>query len=138
MSSLQELLELVNQATVDDLLELSRADLQMIAGSVSPADFKQFMIAKNIKIFGGVNAYIDNIFNTNTIQRSLAITNSNLRSSTIQGLLELLTTLQIYPDITPENRAHIERAITQLNQSPAPAAGGRKKRSRKSRKARSS
>ena len=116
------------------MLELSREDLQTIARSVSPEDFKKFMIAKNIKIFGGVNGYIDDIFSKNTIQRSLAITNSGQRRSTIQGLIGLLLTLKNHPDSTPEKRARIDAAIMELNQLPAPAAGGRKKRSRKSRR----
>ena len=90
-------------------------------------DKARFFIEKNIKIFGGINAYIKDIMdNTNIFKLSL-------REK--RGVRDMLTMLKTYPGISTNNKLEIERAIHTTRSEPGAAAGGKRRTKRAKRKA---
>jgi len=111
-----------------------------------PEEFADYIIAKNIKISGGVNQYITHFLNEHPaygmdpIEYALSLPFGERRAGTIESTTIVLSKMLIQPGVTPANRARIEAAIDRLNPSlpgaAAPAAGGARRRSRRRRSTR--
>jgi predicted nucleic acid-binding OB-fold protein len=132
--NLQGALEIVNELSVEDLQALSRDQLLYIISGLTAEEAREFMFAKNIKIFGGINGYVENFLSTGTVMKMKTMPNEIERRIGIQGALNALNKMLTYDDLTEENRTRINEAILQLTNETAPAAGGyrRKNKSRKS------
>jgi hypothetical protein len=107
-----------------------------------PEEFADYIIAKNIKISGGVNQYITHFLNEHPaygmdpIEYALSLPFGERRSGIIESTTIVLSKMLVQPGLTPANRARIQAAIDRLNPlhpgAAAPAAGGgaRQRRSR--------
>jgi len=99
-----------------------------------PEEFADYIIAKNIKISGGVNQYITHFLNEHPaygmdpIEYALSLPFGERRSGIIESTTIVLSKMLIQPGLTPANRARIQAAIDRLNPphpgAAAPAAGG--------------
>ena len=134
--NLQGALEIVNELSVEHLRKLNREQLLYIINGLTGEEAREFMFAKNIKIFGGINGYVENFLSTGTVITLKTIPNEIERRSSIQGALNALNKMLTYDELTETNRARINEAILQLTNETAPAAGGYKRKSGKGRKSR--
>ena len=106
-----------------------------------PEEFADYIIAKNIKISGGINQYINHFLNESPaygmdpIDYALSLPFGERRAGIIESTTIVLSKMLIQPDISAENRARIEAAIDRLNPpnpgAAAPAAGGGARRRRR-------
>jgi hypothetical protein len=107
----------------DLLASFTDADLIAITSNMTPKQKRRFFIEKNIKILGGINAYIDDIADN---------TNINLLTSReIIGLVKLLLEVMKYPNISDANKLEIKLMINEAlvrKTETAPAAGGKRRR----------
>ena len=72
---IEEALELIEDFTVDQLKALTQEDLQIILQGMSPQDRRRFFIEKNVKIFGGINQYVDDFLDKTNIKDSNYVLN---------------------------------------------------------------
>jgi hypothetical protein len=114
------------KAAFDRLVELDRGDQIM-----------DYLLAKNIKIHGGINEYIAHFFNVGIdhIDDILSLPESDDRDMLIYSARTQLEKMLLQPAITAENRARVQAAINLLNPphpgAAAPAAGGARRRRRR-------
>lgn len=138
--NLRKFLEALESSSVEDLRRIRHADLLRVSEILSEREFSDFMFAKNIKVFGGINNYVDDFFHKNTISKILAMSDGLGKSSYIKGCLITLNKMLKHDDLTHTNRTKITNAISQLSHNSlagsAPAAGGRRKKSKSKRKTR--
>jgi hypothetical protein len=134
--AMDETVQFVVQVARNRLIELGR-----------PEEFADYIIAKNIKISGGINQYINHFFSESPapgmdpIDYALSLPFGERRAGIIESTIIVLSKMLIQPGLTAENRARIEAAIDRLNPpipgAAAPAAGGsRQRRSRRRRSTR--
>ena len=124
--NLRELLDIVENTSAEDILSIPQSEFVKISNILSPEEFSEFMFAKNIKIFGGVNNYANDYFDKNTISKILAMSSLG-KSSYREACMKTLNKMLSHPDLNDENRTRINNAIIQLGSQAAPAAGGRSK-----------
>jgi small basic protein len=111
-------LELINELSADELRSLTRDGLMFIIDGMSPEDISRFLMEKNVKVFGSINAYVDDFLN---------------KTAFVQGDIGkniLLNKMLEYPGISEENKTRIRAAINIITRT-APAAGGRRKKTNK-------
>lgn len=125
-------LEMVEESTVEELGNLTKEDLMAIMGALGPVDFQEFLFAKNIKIFGGINGYIDDYFSKNTINKVKTLPSST-KSSTVIMLKKMLT----YDSISEANKKRVTAAISELSSPSVAAAAAGSRKQRKGRRSRS-
>ena len=136
--------ELAMDATVQFVVQVARNRLIELG---RPEEFADYIIAKNIKISGGINQYINNFFSESPaygmdpIDYALSLPFGERRAGIIQSTIIVLSKMLIQPGLTAENRARIEASIDRLNPpisgAAAGAAGGsRQRRSRRRRSTR--
>ena len=117
----------------DRLIELGR-----------PEEFADYVVAKNIKISGGINEYINHFFSESPaygmgpIDYALSLPIDDRRAAIINSTTIILRKMLAQPGLTAENRARIEAAINRMNPPMAAAAAGGARRSRRSRGSRGS
>ena len=119
-------LAIIDALSVDDLMSLNKDELMFIVSGLNEEERSKFFIMKNIKIFGGINEYINDFLEKTQIAPSAT-------SSTLQGIRTVLHRISQYPGITQENKNRIQAAIQRTMNGTAPAAGGRRKNTRKRR-----
>lgn len=128
MSRFNQSLDLINELSVQELRQLNRDQLLFIVSGLTGEEIREFMFAKNTKIFGGINGYVDNFLSTGTINKIKAM-NGQAKISAKSGAIETLNKMLTYDELTDANRTKINDAISELNGylETAPAAGGRRK-----------
>lgn len=118
----------VIESALDRLLELGRGD-----------EFMDYLLAKGIKIHGGINEYITYFFDVGTdpIDSVLLLPEGERKDILTYSLTTELRKMLLKPTITVENRARVQAAIDRLNPpvlgAAAPAAGGSRRRRRRRR-----
>lgn len=118
---IEEALELIEDFTVDQLKGLTQEDLQIILQGMSPENRRRFFIEKNVKIFGGINQYVDDFLEKTDINSMNPQGKMGARSL-IQAMLE-------YPGVSEDNSKLLLEAIAKTEpKGAAPAAGGNRKR----------
>lgn len=120
--------ELVNNPMIGVIILIARDRLRELG---RPEEFVDFVIAKNIKIFGGINQYVDDYFRPspsrgmNPIDYVLSLPNDQTKAATIMATSIFLRKLLAKDELSAVNRSRIENALNMLNPSAtAPAAGG--------------
>ena len=111
-------LELINELSADDLGSLKREDIMFIIDGMSPEDISRFLMEKNVKIFGGIDAYVDDFLNKTAFVQG--DTGKNI----------LLNKMLEYPGISDLSKNRIIAAKNIITGT-APAAGGRRKKTNK-------
>ena len=123
----------VIESALDRLLELGRGD-----------EFMDYLVAKGIKIHGGINEYIAYFFGDehpvqgrNPIDRILLLPEGERKDMLTYSVTTELRKMLLQQAITAENRARVQAAIDRLNPpvlgAAAPAAGGSRRRRRRRR-----
>ena len=126
----------VIESALDRLLELGRGD-----------EFMDYLVAKGIKIHGGINEYIAYFFGDehpvqgrNPIDRILLLPEGERKDMLTYSVTTELRKMLLQQAITAENRARVQAAINLLNPpvlgAAAPAAGGARRRRRRRRQTR--
>ena len=101
--STEDLLNFVNHATIEEL-NLSNEIIINIGKTRSYGEYTDFIFAKNIKIFGGINEYINNWFD------KMYITNS-------QSILLILIKMNTYEyELTDKNKKRVKQNIDKFEQ----------------------
>ena len=132
--NLQDALQLIEELSVDELLQLEPADIEDIMNTIGPEDFETFLFAKNVKIFGGINPYITDFIARGPINQLIAMPEGPNKVAMKRTVLKVLNRMRTYPGISVENVQRINIQIGRINGAAAPAAGGYRKRHRKTRK----
>ena len=118
---IEDALDLIEDFTVDQLKGLTQGDLQIILQGMSPEHRRKFFIEKNVKIFGGINQYVDDFLEKTDINSMNPQGKMGARSL-IQAMLE-------YPGVSEDNSKLLLEAIAKTEpKGAAPAAGGSRKR----------
>lgn len=116
--TLEDALTIIDDTPPDLLRSLPIELIQQISQLLETDEFKEFLFAKNVKIFGGINQYVDDFFKK-------GLPNSQ-KSQVKVGLLQVLKRMQTY-ELSAENKRRVDDAILRLESYTAPAAGGRSK-----------
>ena len=127
--TLEDALDIVEDTDVELLRQLPIEVLQQISQLLTPDEYKEFLFAKNVKMFGGINEYANDIFDKGTIEKV-----KNKPTKVGLALAAILTKILSEPGLTDDNKRRVSQAIRELNQTPsasAPAAGGAKKLKRR-------
>jgi hypothetical protein len=111
-------LELINELSANQLRSLTRDHIMFIIDGMSPEDISRFLMEKNVKVFGGIDAYVDDFLN------KTAIIPNDL------GKMILLNKMLEYPGISEASKNRIIAAKNIITGT-APAAGGRRKKTNK-------
>ena len=118
---IEDALDLIEDFTVEQLKGLTQEDLLIILEGMSPENRRRFFIEKNVKIFGGINQYVDDF-----------LEKTNINSMNPQGRMgarSLLEAMIAYPGVTEENNKLLLEAIAKTEpKGAAPAAGGNRRR----------
>ncbi len=133
-AKIEDVLGWVNSKTAEDLSGMEKYKLQAIAVLLrdNPQDLQKFLLHKNIKLVGGVDAYLTDFLTTkDTVGRILAMPAGAGKRSAIDGAKILLAELEIHPEISAEKKAEVAAALERLRGA---AAAGGKRSERKVRK----
>ena len=125
--------ELTTNETVRLVVLIARNRLTELG---RPQEFADYVLAKNIKVFGGINEYVADFFRINPtygldpIDYALSLPYGERRFAITDSTTMVLRKMLLQPGLTAENRTRIEAAIHRLNPqlAAAPAAGGARAR----------
>jgi len=134
-AKIEDVLAWVNSKTAEDLSGMEKYKLQAIAVLLrdNPQDLQKFLLHKNIKLFGGVDAYVTDFLTTkDTVGRILSMPAGAGKRSAIDGAKVLLGELEIHPDLSAEKKAEVTAALERMRG--VAAAGGKRKSRRGSRR----
>ena len=116
---IEEALELIDEFSVDDLKTLDQEELMFIIDGMNQEDMGRFFMEKNVKVFGGIDEYVNDF-----------LSKVNLVSMDAQGKVgarALLNRMLVYPGISEEMKGRVRNALGSINYETAPAAGGKRK-----------
>jgi len=105
----------IAERTPQELRAMTRDDLIRIASSLSKEEVKIFLFEKNVKLFGGINAYVEDFLEK--MSRGVPV-------DAKIGFISMLDSMKVYPGLSEENKVKIDNTINILKGSTAPAAGG--------------
>ena len=131
--SFENALRLVEELSADELTQLTADDLLYVVSGLTRTQSRDFMFAKNIKIFGGINGYVDNFLSSGTISKIKAMPDGLSKRTTTEGAIESLNKMLTYDELSSSNHEKINQAIIALTNAAAPAAGGYRRKTRKHR-----
>ena len=123
--NLNQALELVRTSTPEQLRSMSQQDMLTILMNLSPEERGEFIFAKNIKLFGGINNYINDVFAKQTVEKIGQIPSGPNKEAAKAGLRQMLEKMITYSDVSQENIQRIQTALsTTLSPTGAAAAAG--------------
>jgi len=111
---IEEALEIVRQTTPELLRAMSRESIVFITEGMTGPEVQTFIFAKNVKIFGGINGYVNKLFSTDTVTKIKQIPYRVVRRKTAMGFISNLVRMLTYPDLSVGNKERIELAIADL------------------------
>jgi hypothetical protein len=123
-----EALELINEMSAEELRGLTREELMFIIDGMNQEDTGIFFMEKNVKVFGGIDGYVNDFLNKVNLQ----VMNEQGKI----GARALLNRMLVYPGISEATRKRIQDALASINYAAAAAAGGFRNRKRKTRRSR--
>ena len=121
--------KLIITAALDNMIELGIREQWM-----------DYLLAKGIKIHGGINQYVTSFLNEqragiNMLDYILGLPQDEYKDLLIFSSTTEMRKMLLVPELTAENRARIQAAIDRLNPllagAAAPAAGGARRRHRR-------
>jgi hypothetical protein len=112
------------EAALDRMIELGRGE-----------EWMDYLLAKGIKIHGGINQYVNYFFDVgmDPIDSILLLPESQRKDLLTYSVTTELRKMLLVPAITAENRARVQAAINRMNPPMAAAAAGGARRHRRSR-----
>jgi len=116
---LTEALQFVENCSVGELRGLQREELLYIINGLTGPEVSDFMFAKNIKIFGGINGYVEDFL--------VSVPRIQTMNAAKPGAMQTLNRMLTYGDLTSNNRTRINSALALLSGAAAAAAGGRRR-----------
>lgn len=123
----------VESRTPAELASMTREDTMRLMGFMSdPQDFQKFMFAKNKRIFGGINGYIEDFLGKGTVERILAMPAGSGRELALGGAKRTLKEMKIDAGISEANKALVVEALARLEG--AQGGGSRHRRRRSTRR----
>lgn len=114
---IEEALEIVNDWTAEELKTLTQNDYVMIMDGMTQEEIGRFFMEKNVKVFGGIDGYVNDFLNKVNLQA--------MDERGKGGARILLNKMLLYPGISEGSRKRIEAALASINYASAPAAGGK-------------
>jgi hypothetical protein len=127
---IEEALKIVNEWTAEELRSLNHNDYAEIMDGMTEEDIGRFFMEKNVKVFGGIDGYVNDFLNKVNLQ----VMNEQGKI----GARALLNRMLVYPGISEASRKRIQGALASINYAAAAAAGGksvsRKRKTRRSKK----
>lgn len=119
---LAQALQIVKNSLAEELRSLTRNEFMFIVAGMGPEDIQTFMVAKNVKIFGGINPYIDDFFAKGTVDHMKLLPKSQRA-----GAIALLTKMSKTAGIFQGNKERVDAAINLLSRNASAAAAARKR-----------
>jgi len=122
-----ELLEVIRTTSPEELHAIfSDADTvsQLLSG-MTPKQMTQVMVAKNVKLFGGINQYVED-FLIKGVPRITAMEEGPAKESIKNGQRLYVETMLTYDDLSAENKEKLEASL-HSTLAAAPSAGGKRK-----------
>jgi lysozyme family protein len=129
------ILEWVQSASVDRLRSLTSFELQALAAAMGPRA-PEFLFAKNIRIFGGINEYVDDYLTRGPLVALQNMPQNEQKTAIARSHKLMLERMKAYPAVSDANKTRIDHAIAGLSGAAAAAGGRRKRKTLKARKAR--
>jgi hypothetical protein len=115
----------IAERSPQQLRQMTRNNLIGIASTLTPEEVKIFLFEKNVKVFGGINPYVEDF---------LAKVNTSVSKDAKVGLITMLNNMKSYPGLHEDNKLKVTNMIALLEGSTAPAAGGSSKKRKTRRK----
>jgi hypothetical protein len=127
---IEEALELINEMSAEDLKTLNQDELMYIVNGMNQDERSRFFMEKNVKVFGGIDGYVNDFLNKVNLQA--------MHEQGKAGARTLLNTMLLYPGISEASKKRVQDALASINYAAAAAAGGksvsRKRKTRRSKK----
>lgn len=125
---LEEALELINEVSAQDLKTLTREELMFIVHGMNGEEVGRFFLEKNVKVFGGIDGYVSDFLDKTNI--------NSMNSKGKTGAKAILNKMLAYPGISEASKKRVQEALAKTEYQTAPAAGGKRKSTSKTRKTR--
>ena len=119
---LVQALQIVKNSRAEELRSLTRDELMFIVAGMNAEESQTFFFEKNVKVFGGVNGYVDDFFAKGTIEQM-----KSLPKSQRVGAIALLTKMSTAARISQGNKERVDAAINLLSRNAYAAAAARKR-----------
>ena len=125
----------VETQTPEQLASMKRDDMmRLMAFMPDQQDFQKFMFAKNKRIFGGINGYVEDFLGKGTVDRILAMPAGPGRTSALTGAKRTLDEMKIDAGISEANKALVVAALARLEGAQGGGSRHRRRRSTRRRK----
>jgi len=121
---LADALAFVANHSAEELRRIPPRDLFAIVEGMTSEEVFTFMFEKNIKVFGGINPWVDDFFEKDTVRRAINIGSGRA----IRGTIAMLQRMQSYNHLSEANHARISDAIRSLE---SVRGGARRRRTRR-------
>lgn len=123
--NLNQALELINTSSPELLQGIPKDALMYIVMDLTPEEREQFFFAKNLKIFGTIDNYANDLFNKHTPERIHDMPPGYAKENAKAGMRKILNTMLTYPELSITNRQRIQQALSNACMAAAAAAGGK-------------
>jgi hypothetical protein len=122
----QEAMEIVEELSVDQLIELFRSPDTLLAllEGLTPEETTDILIAKNIKVYGGINEYVTS-FLDQVLSGIAALPNGAAKERAKAGQRIMVERLLTKEGLTDTNKQRLQASL-QEELLAAPAAGGKR------------
>jgi hypothetical protein len=129
---LNVILGVIQELSGEELRAVPPQVFMMLLQGLTPEQLKTVLFMKNVKIFGGVNQYVDSFFDKRTVEQILAMPPGPRRDETKLGAIFILKNMLVDPALTQTNKDRVGAAIVSLEA--LVGGGARRKRSRRTRR----
>jgi hypothetical protein len=124
-SPVDELLGFIESLTLEQIRAIPGAAWIPIVMAIPDAqDRQRVLFAKNVKVYGGINEYVDDFFTKDTVNRIKAMPAGPGRASAVDGAKISLQRMSEYEGISEANKARVLAGKAELEN----LAGGRRRR----------
>ena len=121
-------LGVIQELSGEELRAIPPHVFMMLVQGLTPEQFKTVLFMKNVKIYGGVNEYVNSFFDKGTVEQILAMPPGPRRDETKPGAIFILKNMLQDPALTQVNKDRVTAGIASLE---ALVGGGARKRSRR-------
>lgn len=125
---LNVVLGVIQELSGEELRAVPPQVFMMLLQGLTPEQLKTVLFMKNVKIYGGVNQYVDSFFDKRTVEQILAMPPGPRRDEIKLGASFILKNMLEDPALTQANKDRVGAAIASLE---ALTGGGARKRSRR-------